>query len=389
MPAADLKPLIQAFRNEYQREPRVFSAPGRVNLIGEHTDYNDGFVLPMALEHRTYVAAAVRTDRRVRVTALDLGESREFDLDNPGPKRRGSWLDYVEGTAVALMGRGFSLRGADLTLTSTVPLGAGLSSSAALEVSVAFTLAKLSSDAAPDRIQLALAGQTAEHQYVGTMCGIMDQFISSLGQEGHALLIDCRSLEAKPVPIVLKDAAVVIINTLVHHELASSEYNLRRAECEAGVKLLGAKLPGIRALRDVTLAQFNEHAGVLPELTRARCRHVISEDDRTLRAVKALEGGDLRTFGQLMFESHASLRDDYAVSCKELDFLVAKAREQAGVLGARMTGGGFGGCTVNLVEKDTLEAVTGSLREAYRAEFGKVPDVFVTQAGAGAREEVV
>jgi len=387
MTLPDLERLRAAFRTEYQAEPRIFSAPGRVNLIGEHTDYNDGFVLPMALEHRTYVAAAPRQDRHVRVRSLDLGQAREFYLDRPGPKKRGAWIDYVEGTAQALLERGFPLKGADLVLMSTVPRGAGLSSSAALEVAIALTLATLGSDAVPDRVELALSGQAAEHQYVGTLCGIMDQFIAALGKAGHALLIDCRSLSAKPVPMLLKDAVVLIVNTLVHHELASSEYNQRRAECQEGVRLLSEKLPGIRALRDVSSAQFREYQGLLPDVVRARCRHVISEDERTLNAVVALETGQLERFGELMFASHASLRDDYQVSCKELDFLVEKAKALPGILGARMTGGGFGGCTVNLVQKSQLEAVTSALKAQYQTEYGREPEVFVTEAGDGACEE--
>ncbi len=314
----------RAFSEMYGREPRLFRAPGRVNLIGEHTDYNGGFVLPLAIDRETIVAAAPRADRRVVAYSLNLGERAEFHLDEPGERRRGIWLDYVEGVARALESRGVRLGGAELLILSDVPAGAGLSSSAALEVSAGLALASVSG-VEVDRVELALAGQQAEHTYVGTMCGIMDQFVAALGRAGHALLIDCRTLEATPVPLDTRETAIVICDSRVRHELSTSEYNTRRAECERGVELLREFLPGIAQLRDVSTEEFGRYESRLPEPIRRRCRHVVHENERTLLAADALRRGDLSEVGRLMRRSHESLRDDYEVSCAELDFLAETA----------------------------------------------------------------
>jgi galactokinase len=356
-----------------------------VNLIGEHTDYNDGFVMPMAIDRGVVVAAATRADRRVSVRSLDLDEEVEFDLDRPGPPRRGAWIDYVEGVARSLVERGVPVGGADLVLSSDVPPGAGLSSSAALEISVGLALAELAGGGVA-RVTLALAGQAAEHAYVGTRCGIMDQFIAALGRASHALLVDCRSLEATLVPLGRPDVRVVIVDTKVKHDLATSAYNERRAACERGVALLRRDLPTIRALRDVTPAQLAALESGLPEPVRRRCRHVVSEDARTLAAAAALRADDLAEVGRLMAASHASLRDDYEVSCPELDLLAEVAAETDGVFGGRMTGGGFGGCTVNLVAEGARERFAARATERFAARFGHAPEVFVSTACDGARE---
>jgi len=381
----DLDALVQKFRTLYGTEPRLFRAPGRVNLIGEHTDYNDGFVLPMAINHGTVVAAAKRADRRVRVHSLNYNQSAEFDLDRPGARKRGIWLDYVEGVAQALLGRGLKLAGADLALTSDIPIGGGLSSSAALEISVGTALTGISGEEI-GRITLALAGQEAEHNYVGMKCGIMDQFIASLGKAGHALLIDCRKLEGTLVPLGVQDMTVVVCDSRVKHALASSEYNARRAECEQGVAMLREVLPEIRALRDVRLSAFERFQERLPEVVRRRCRHVVSENERTLSAVRALQAGDVEEFGRLMAASHQSLRDDYEVSCKELDILVESAQSVPGVAGARMTGGGFGGCTVNLVRKDSLERFRETVTREYLGKTGQEPLVLPVESSDCAAE---
>jgi galactokinase len=377
--------LRSAFRERYGREPRLFRAPGRVNLIGEHTDYNDGFVLPMAIDRETVVAAAPRADRRVRLFSLNVDESFEFDLDRPGARQRGIWLDYVEGVAHALEARGVALRGADLAVSSDIPVGAGLSSSAALEVSVGLALSSISG-AEVGRVTLALAGQSAEHEYVGIKCGIMDQFIAALGRAGHALLIDCRSLEAKLIPFDTSEVAVVICDTRVKHELSSSEYNTRRAECERGVEILREHLPGIRALRDVSVAELERLAHHLPDVIRRRCRHVVTENERTLAAAGAIERGEMDEMGRLMDRSHRSLRDDYEVSCRELDLLVDIAGNHGGVIGARMTGGGFGGCTVNLVRRDSLEEFQRVVSEEYARATNIQAGIYVSAAGDGAQE---
>ncbi len=383
----DRAELRRAFQSLYEREPRLFRAPGRVNLIGEHTDYNDGFVLPMALERETVVAAAPRTDRRVRVHALDLNEQAEFDLDRPGPQRRGTWLDYIEGVAQALVRRGVRLVGCDLALRSDVPAGAGLSSSAALEVSIGLALVALAG-AAVDRVQLALAGQEAEHTYVGANVGIMDQFIAALGERGHALLIDCRALTTTPIPVDTTHTLVVICDTRVKHDLATSAYNERRAECEQGVEILRrAALPDMHALRDVSVAEFERYQDLLPEVVRRRCRHVVTENARTLAAAEALKADELETMGQLMYASHESLRGDYEVSCAELDALVEIAAVlPEATLGARMTGGGFGGCTVNLVRRAALAEFSAAITREYARRFGHDPVIYISEAGAGAAE---
>ena len=381
----DASEARRAFRELFGGEPRVFRAPGRVNLIGEHTDYNDGFVLPMAIEHSTLAAAAPREGRRVRVLSLNVNRREEFDLDRPGPPRRGSWLDYVEGVARALEARGLRLSGADIVIHSDVPSGAGLSSSAALEISVGLALVSVSG-AELDRVALALAGQAAEHEYVGTRSGIMDQFVASLGREGHALLIDCRALEATPIPVDTTDTLVVICNSQVKHKLASSEYNTRRAECERGVELLREVMPNVRALRDVSEAELRGHEGRLPEPVRRRVRHVVTENGRTLAAAEALRAGDTAEMGRLMYLSHESLRDDYEVSSAELDVLVESASRVKGVWGARMTGGGFGGCTVNLVRRDALKDFQNTVLTHYHQVTGLTPAFYISEARAGAHE---
>jgi galactokinase len=381
----DTNTLRGAFLELYGAEPRLFRAPGRVNLIGEHTDYNDGFVLPMALESATMLAASPRADRRVRVHSLTLKESAEFNLDQPGPTQRGIWLDYVEGVAQSLMGGGAGLIGADLMIDSDVPVGAGLSSSAALEVSVGLALLSIAG-VEIERVSLALAGQKAEHVYVGTMCGIMDQFVAALGEEGHALLIDCRALTATLIPLDTSSMVVAICDTNVKHALASSEYNTRRAECERGVEILREVLPGIRALRDVSVDDFMKHEERLPEPVRRRCRHVVTEDARTLAAAEALRAGELEKMGQLMVLSHRSLRDDYEVSCVELDIMMEIALRIEGVAGARMTGGGFGGSTVNLVRRDALAQFREVIEREYNKATNKHPTIYISEPGAGAKE---
>lgn len=382
-----LKKLEAEFEKLYQKNPRFFRAPGRVNLIGEHTDYNGGFVLPMAIERETVTAAAARNDRKVRVRSLNLEADAEFDLDeekNP-TELRGKWIGYVEGVARVLEREGIKLNGADLLISSTVPTGAGLSSSAALEMSSGLALTELSGHTV-DRVTLALAGQRAEHEYVGANVGIMDQFISAMGKKEHALLIDCRKLESKLVPLDLNEYAIAVCDSKVKHDHAGGEYNARRSECEEGVKLLKNFLPDITQLRDVELEDFEKFAGELPEIIRKRCRHVITENERTLKAAECLQNSDFEMFGKLMFESHRSLRDDYEVSSKELDLLVDIASKTEGVIGARMTGGGFGGSTVNLVKREKLKEFEARISAGYERKTGVVPDILVTNAAEGAGE---
>ena len=383
----DVNHLRSVFEKTYGSVPRVFSAPGRVNLIGEHTDYNEGFVLPVAIDRRTYVALAKRNDRRVRVRSLVLKEDGEFDLGDRSLTLERKWLRYVAGVAWTLVEQGLELTGVDLLIDSDVPIGGGLSSSAALEVATGKALAAMA-PAEIDGVALALAAQKAETVFVGARVGVMDQLTAVLGRKEHALLIDCRSMEAKPIPLANFKATMVVCNTNVRHDLASSAYNDRRADCEAGVEHLRRKLPSIRALRDVTMENFRKYEGELPEPVRRRCRHVITENDRTLKAAEALQAGDREMLGSLMKSSHESLRDDYEVSSSELDTMVEIAWGQEAVFGARMTGGGFGGCTINIVRPDGVEDFTKFVRNEYRAATNIEPDIWVVQADEGAREEV-
>ncbi|HKO46131.1 MAG TPA: galactokinase [Polyangiaceae bacterium] len=383
--ACQLAFLVREFAARFGR-CRAFSAPGRVNLIGEHTDYNDGFVLPIAIDRRTYVVGAPRLDRTVNVRSADTSSEFGFRLDEPGARRRGAWVDYVEGTAQEMCARGFALAGADLLLSSDIPRGAGLSSSAALEMSVGYALARLSGVAEPDLIQLALSGQAAENDWVGARVGIMDQFITARAERGSALLIDCRSLQTTSVPLELGSACLLICDTRVKHQLASSAYNERREQCEHGVALLRSSLPDIQKLRDLNAEQLARYGGQLPELIRRRCRHVVSENERTLNAARALSEGRWQELGELMVTSHESLRDDYEVSSLELDAAVASACAQAGVYGARMTGGGFGGCTITLLERAAVERVSEAIRSRLEQQFARTPDLFLSDACQGVRE---
>jgi galactokinase len=373
--------LVAQFKRLFGAEPRLFRAPGRVNLIGEHTDYNEGFVMPAALNLATFVAAAPRPDRRLRVHSLALAASTEFDLDDRWPASRRDWSDYVRGVAVMLERSGHRLSGADLMIGGDLPMGAGLSASAALEVAVGYALLNISSISI-DLNHLAICCQRAENEFVGMRCGIMDQFISCFGIAGHALLLDCRSIEARPVGIDPR-ARLVICNTMVRHELASGEYNLRRQDCERVVALLSRPLGGIKALRDVTAAQLAHYAALLPEVAFRRCRHVITENMRVLGAAAALEAGNIVECGRLMNESHASMRDDYEITCPELNLMVELAQGIGDVFGSRMTGGGFGGCTVSLVAADGVERFISIVGNAYRDATGLTPSIFPCSAAPG------
>ena len=360
---------------------RVYRAPGRVNLIGEHTDYNDGFVMPAAIDLSTEAAIKPRHDRTLSIHSENFSDSIEFNLDQPNIGARGHWSDYVTGVAVTLERAGYRLRGADLAIRSNVPIGAGLSSSAAIEVATGLALVE-NSDFEMDRVELARLCQQAENDFVGMRCGIMDQFISCFGKAGTALMLDCRSLEYRLL-LLPENVRLVICNTMVKHELASSEYNTRRAECEAGVQHFARLLPGVRALRDVSANDLERLGRDLNEVTFKRCRHVITENRRVTEAASALDAGALHTFGNLMAESHRSLRDDYEVSCSELDAMVDLAARVEGVYGTRMTGGGFGGCTINLVESDCVAEFTRSVSSGYKKATGLSPDIFACSTADG------
>lgn len=360
--------LTQNFWYSYGREPLLFGAPGRVNLIGEHTDYNGGFVLPAALDRETVAAITLREDRKIYVRSLNINKSVEIDLDAPEKKLTGTWTDYVEGVARVLESKGYKLRGADILIMSDVPTGSGLSSSAALEVSVALALSEISGHSI-DRKEIALISQRAEHEYVGAKVGIMDQFVAAMGEPGLALLIDCRELTSTPVKLS-DDVAIVVCDTNVKHNLASSEYNVRRQQCEEAVERLSKFIPGITQLRDVSSEQFFKYAHELPDIIMRRARHIITDSERTPKAADAMANGNLGTFGKLMRLSHISMRDDYEISCAELDLMVEIADATGLAYGSRMTGGGFGGSTVNLLPREKAKEFVEKVLPEYKAKTG-------------------
>jgi len=391
---ADLPALRSEFIERFSTAPRFFRAPGRVNLIGEHTDYNAGFVMPAAIQFYTTVGVAKRSDRRLRVHSTNFAETLEValpDADAVAPLRQAGvhWIDYVVAVARVLEQHGIAIPGVDMLIHGEVPLGSGLSSSASLELAVAHALSTLAGRVI-DKVTLARLCQRAENEYVGMRCGIMDQFTSACGQAGHALRIDCRSLEFEAVALDPAQAApgsspqLVICNTMVRHKHAGGEYNRRREECEQGVRALGPYVPDIVALRDISPTLLDAHKIHLDPLIFQRCRHVVTENARVLQAASALKCGDLVEFGRLMSESHLSMRDDYAISCDELDLMVRLASTIDGVLGARMTGGGFGGCTVNLVRAEAVQKFKSAIEHGYTQATGHRPELYVCEAAAGA-----
>jgi galactokinase len=372
----------QRFCELYADHPAVFRAPGRVNLIGEHTDYNDGFVMPAALGFSTWVGINKRDDGRLRVYSTHFDESVEFRVDALAGPPTHHWSDYVRGVAATLRASGHTISGANLLIESDVPLGAGLSSSAALEVSTALALT-WASGIKIDDLEVVKLCQRAEHEYAGTRCGIMDQFISKFGRADHALMLDCRTLNYELLPVPA-DVSIVICNSMVRHALAAGEYNLRRRDCEEGVRVLREFRPKIKALRDVSVTDLERFEDELAPRVYLRCRHIVTENERTLLAANALRSNDVQRFGELMYGSHRSLRDDFEVSCSELDALVDVAKQCDGVYGARMTGGGFGGCTVNLVANDAVEEFRLHVTDGYKKATGKVPAIYVCRAADGA-----
>ncbi|MEO6280666.1 galactokinase [Roseateles sp.] len=375
--------LLAAFDTAFGGAPTaVARAPGRVNLIGEHTDYNDGFVLPCAIDFGTLVAARARSDRRVRLLALDQGEALdEFSLDDPITPRGedAAWANYVRGMVQALLQAGYSLVGADLAITGDVPQGAGLSSSAALEVSVGQAFKQLAGLNDLDATTLALLAQRAENEFVGCRCGIMDQLISARGQAGKALLIDCRSLEGTAVAMPA-DMAVLIVDSKIQRGLVGSEYNLRREQCEAAARHFGVK-----ALRDIDLATLASGAGGLDATAFRRARHVVTENVRTLAAAQALATSDWQQLSELMAASHASMRDDFEITTPAIDGLVEIIRSAIGTHGGvRMTGGGFGGCVVALTSQALAEAAMAAVAERYRSPAGHAAVSYLCTASAGA-----
>jgi galactokinase len=385
--------VLSAFRNSFHSDPEIIvRAPGRVNLIGEHTDYNDGFVLPVAIDRYVYLAASKCVSPLATIRSIDFSDSATFRITEIEPKSdrgwitdRVQWANYPAGVAWALRENGSKFTGIDAVFTSNVPIGAGLSSSAAVDVAFATAWQKLYG-LKIDGATLAKLCQRGDNEYVGIGCGIMDQFISAMGCAGHALLIDCRSLQTENVPIP-PNVAIVVADTKVARALVSSAYNERRAECEEAASILKRSDDSISALRDVTPELLLARQADLPPLIFRRARHVVGENRRVLLAVDALKRGDLIELGRLMTESHVSLRDDYEVSCKELDAMVECAWLIEGVIGSRMTGAGFGGCTVSLVEIDRADRFVEQLQADYKQKTGIEPVIYVCQASNGATED--
>lgn len=363
---------------------RVFRAPGRVNLIGEHTDYNDGFVMPAAIDFYTWARVSPLATRKLQIRSENFDEEVEVDLDDPNIAPRKHWSDYPIGVAVMIERAGYRLRGARLEIRGEVPIGSGLSSSAAIEVATACGLTAISGLQIEQR-ELALLCRQAENEFVGARVGIMDQFVSLFGQAQKALLLDCRLLDFSLLPLP-DNVRLIICNTMVKHALASGAYNERRAECEAGVRVIAKHFPDVKALRDVTLEQLELVKSELTEVVYRRCRHVITENARVLAAAKSLEHDDLSQFGTLMAESHQSLRDDYEVSSEELDLMVEFAQRIEGVYGARMTGGGFGGSTVNLVALERVDEFRKRVGQWYEEVTMIQPEIYVCTASNGAEE---
>ena len=376
--------LRDKFRERFGGASRLFRAPGRVNLIGEHPDYNEGFVMPAAIDFSCWVAIGPRADASLQIFSENIQELAEADLANPDLRPSGGWSDYPIGVAVMLQRAGYSLRGANLYIRSDVPLGAGLSSSAAIEVSVGYALVQTSGHEV-DPVELALICQRAENDFVGARCGIMDQFAACYGRAGQALMLDCRTLDCSVLRLPV-NVDLVVCNTMVKHQLAAGEYNTRRAECEEAVQRLAGLLPHVRALRDVNSEELEANRSRLTPTLYRRARHIVTENERVKSAATALERGDIAALRELMSASHRSLRDDYQVSCAELDVMVEIAARQPGVYGARMTGGGFGGCTINLVENEHSVEFRRTVAEAYHSATGYRPDVYVCHPSQGVQE---
>jgi galactokinase len=382
-----LTDLRQSFSRQFpahKTPPRIFRAPGRTNIIGEHTDYNDGFVLPAAIDRATYLAIAPRESHVLRIHSEHFSETVSFNLRETLATPRRDWTDYVRGVAILLKESGIPVQSADILIRSDVPLGAGLSSSASLEVATAFALIALANRDLP-KIEIAQLCQRAENEFVGAHVGIMDQFVSCFGQSNHAIFLDCRSLAHQAVPLPT-NVRLIMCNTMVKHEIASGAYNERRGDCDEAVARLENVVPGIRALRDVTPDLLQQHANLLPDLLYRRARHVVTENARVLAAREALLNNNLESLGALMQKSHASLRDDYEVSCNELDVMVNIANNFPGCIGSRMTGGGFGGCTINLVLTDQVEQFAIHIREGYQGATGIAPEIYSCAASDGAAE---
>lgn len=374
--------IANTFHQKFSEKPLVVRSPGRVNVIGEHTDYNEGFVLPASIDKAAYVAVSKRTDFMVHLYSVSFNETFEVSLTDIKPT--GTWTTYALGVVNQLITRKYKITGFNLVLDGDVPIGAGLSSSAAVECAVVFALNELFA-LKIDKMEMVLIAQKAEHTFSGVMCGVMDMFASIFGRKDHVIKLDCRSLEYQYEPLVLEGYKLVLFNTNVKHSLSSSEYNVRRQQCEQGVAWVKEFHQSVKSLRDVTLQMLNDHVATKDSLIYKRCRFIVEENARLQTACTALEIGDLKTLGIKMFEAHKGLSQEYEVSCKELDILVDGVKNNPDVLGARMMGGGFGGCTINIVKNEAIESLVGSLSESYYKKAGLALSHYIVQTEDGAK----
>jgi len=375
--------LTRLFIEQFQASPQVIvRSPGRVNIIGEHADYNNGFVLPAAIDKAAYIAISLREDDEIHLSAVDLKENFSTTVHDLKPIGDVSWPNYILGSAAQFVKKGISLKGFNALLTSDVPIGAGLSSSAAVECATVFALNHLL-QTDNERIEMVRMAQKAEHEYAGVMCGIMDQFASMMGKANQVIKLDCRSLAYQYVPFKLDGIKILLLNTNVKHSLASSEYNTRRAECEKAVELIKPHHPSVASLRDATVEMLDQYVLPVNELVYRRSRFVVDEMERLNDACMYLEQNDIDSMGECMFETHEGLSHQYEVSCKELDFLVNFVKDRPEVIGARMMGGGFGGCTINLVQENAIAQLISEIKPAYEAAMNLPLDFYIASIENG------
>ncbi len=369
------------FLNRFNKKPLVVRSPGRVNIIGEHTDYNNGFVLPAAIDKAIYVAVAAREDDEVKLYSVAFNESFETSLLQMEPTKKG-WPNYILGIADQLKMNGYLLKGFDLVVDGDVPVGSGLSSSAAIECATVFALNEIF-DLRISKLNMALMAQKAEHKFAGVRVGIMDMFASLYGKKDHVIKLDCQSLEFEYVPFKLEGYKILLLNTNVEHSLASSEYNTRRKQCEQGVEWITAHHKEVKSLRDATMEMLNQFVKPKDEIIYKRCKYVVEEKERLLSGCENLKNGDIEALGKKMFQTHDGLSKEYEVSCKELDFLVDEVRNNPDVLGARMMGGGFGGCTINIVKEEAIDDLIKEISAAYQKSMNKELTAYVAEIEDG------
>jgi galactokinase len=364
---AIVQEVREVFNEKFGGKAEVFRSPGRVNIIGEHTDYNEGFVLPAAIDKAIYAGISRREDQIIRLYSVEFGKSVEVSTVALKPSSEG-WPNYILGVVDQMQKRGITVPGFDMVFHGDIPIGSGMSSSAAVECATAFALNQVF-DLKLSKRELAFIGQKAEHEFVGVMCGIMDQFASVFGKKDHVIKLDCRSLAYNYLPLDLKNYTLLLLNTNVKHSLASSEYNTRRHQCEEGVSIIKNDKPQVQSLRDVSIEMLNDYVKNVDPLIYKRCRYVVDENRRLLEAAEDLVKGDLESLGKKLYQTHHQLSRDYEVSCAELDFLVDQVKHESSVLGARMMGGGFGGCTINIIEETAVEELVARLAPLYKEKM--------------------